>query len=67
MWLMEMTMNKCGRRLRRRRGRPKCIIARTVKGKGVSFMENGITGIRRGTLYQRAIAEIEDREKHCNK
>lgn len=46
------------------RGRPKCIIARTIKGKGVSFMENNLLWHYRdpqGDLYQRAIQEIEER------
>lgn len=43
-------------------GRPKCIIARTVKGKGVSFMENNLLWhyqYPQGELYQQAIVEIE--------
>lgn len=47
-------------------GCPKCIIARTVKGKGVSFMENNLLWHYRdpqGEFYQQAIMEIEDRGK----
>ena len=43
-------------------GHPKCIIARTVKGKGVSFMENDLLWHYRdpqGEYYQRAVSEIE--------
>lgn len=43
-------------------GRPKCIIARTVKGKGVSFMENVLRwhySDPQGELYEQAVAEIE--------
>lgn len=46
-------------------GRPKCIIARTVKGKGVSFMENNLLWHYRdpqGEFYDRAIAELEEQE-----
>lgn len=42
-------------------GKPKCIIARTIKGKGVSYMENNILWHYRppqGELYQQAIEEI---------
>lgn len=42
-------------------GKPKCIIARTVKGKGVSFMENDLLWHYRdpqGEFYDRAIAEL---------
>ena len=41
---------------------PRCIIANTIKGKGVSFMENDILWHFRdpqGELYERAIAELE--------
>ena len=44
-------------------GRPKCIIARTVKGKGVSFMENqvGWHGKAPGEWErQQALKELED-------
>lgn len=44
------------------RGRPKCIVARTIKGKGVSFMENNLLWHYRdpqGELYDRAVAELE--------
>ncbi len=43
-------------------GRPTCVIAHTVKGKGVSFMEDQLLWHYRtpqGDEYQRAIAEIE--------
>jgi transketolase len=43
-------------------GRPSCIIAHTVKGKGVSFMEDTVLWHYRspqGDEYQRAIAELE--------
>lgn len=42
---------------------PKVIIARTVKGKGVSFMENNLLWHYRdpqGDLYQQALQELED-------
>ena len=42
-------------------GKPKCIIARTVKGKGVSFMENNLLWHYRdpqGEFYDKAIAEL---------
>lgn len=41
---------------------PRCIIANTIKGKGVSFMENDILWHFRdpqGELYERAIGELE--------
>ncbi len=43
-------------------GRPSCVIAHTVKGKGVSFMENNLLWHYRtpqGEEYQRAMAELE--------
>jgi transketolase len=43
-------------------GKPSCIIAHTVKGKGVSFMENTVLWHYRspqGEEYQRALAELE--------
>lgn len=43
--------------------RPKVIIARTVKGKGVSFMENNILWHYRdpqGELYEQALKEVEE-------
>ncbi len=43
-------------------GKPKCIIARTVKGKGISFMENNLLWHYRdpqGTFYTRALEELE--------
>jgi len=42
--------------------RPRCIIAHTVKGKGVSFMEDDLLWHYRtpkGEEYQRALAELE--------
>lgn len=44
-------------------GKPKCIVARTVKGKGVSFMENNLLWHYKdpqGDFYERAIREITD-------
>lgn len=44
-------------------GRPKCIIAHTVKGKGVSFMENELLWHYRdpqGEFYERAVADLEE-------
>lgn len=41
---------------------PRCIIANTIKGKGVSFMENDILWHFRdpqGELYEKAMAELE--------
>ena len=43
-------------------GKPSCLIAHTVKGKGVSFMEDKLLWHYRspqGTEYERAIAEVE--------
>ena len=45
-------------------GRPSCIIAHTVKGKGVSFMENKLLWHYRAPLGEdqtKALAELE----HC--
>lgn len=47
-------------------GQPKCIIANTVKGKGVSFMENELLWHYRdpqGEFYDRAVAELEAAKK----
>lgn len=44
-------------------GRPSCIIAHTVKGKGISFMENSLLWHYRspqGTEYEAALAELGD-------
>lgn len=49
---------------RRTKGRPTVVIARTVKGKGVSYMENQVEwhgGVVTEPLYRRAMAEIEPR------
>jgi transketolase len=43
-------------------GRPRCIVAHTVKGKGVSFMEDDLLWHYRapkGDEYERALAELE--------
>lgn len=43
-------------------GRPSCLIARTTKGKGVSFMENTVVWhyrIPRGAEFDAALAELE--------
>jgi transketolase len=43
-------------------GRPSCLIARTTKGKGVSFMENTVLWhyrIPRGAEFDAALAELE--------
>lgn len=43
-------------------GKPKCIIAETVKGKGISFMENNAGWHGKGvddTNYAKALAELE--------
>ena len=43
------------------RGRPSCLIAHTVKGKGVSFMENSVLWhyrTARGEEYERALREL---------
>lgn len=47
-------------------GRPKCIIARTIKGKGISFMENNLLWHYRdpqGALYDQAVTELEAQKK----
>lgn len=44
-------------------GKPKVIIANTVKGKGISFMENELLWHYRdpqGEFYERAVAELEE-------
>jgi transketolase len=44
-------------------GKPSCLVAHTVKGKGVSFMEDTVLWHYRspqGDEYQRAIAELEE-------
>lgn len=46
-------------------GHPKCVIAETIKGKGISFMENNILWHYRdpqGETYRAAIAELEDQK-----
>ncbi len=46
-------------------GRPSCLIAHTVKGKGISFMENKLLWHYRspqGEEYQAALAELEESE-----
>jgi transketolase len=46
-------------------GRPSCVIAHTVKGKGVSFMEDSVLWHYRspqGEEYERAIAELDAQE-----
>lgn len=43
--------------------KPRCIVANTIKGKGVSFMENDILWHYRppsGELYDKALTEIEE-------
>jgi len=43
-------------------GRPRCVIAHTIKGKGVSFMEDDLLWHYRtpkGEEYERALAELE--------
>ncbi len=47
------------------RGRPSCIVAHTVKGKGVSFMENKLLWHYRAPLgedLEKALAELEQSE-----
>ena len=44
-------------------GKPTCLIAHTVKGRGVSFMENSVLWhyrTARGNEYAKALAELED-------
>ena len=44
-------------------GKPSCLIARTTKGKGVSFMENSVLWhyrIPRGEEFAAALAELEN-------
>ena len=45
-------------------GKPSCLIADTVKGKGVSFMENTVLWhyrVARGAEFEAALAELENR------
>ena len=47
-------------------GRPTCVIAKTVKGKGVSFMENNVLWHYRdpqGEEYERALSELQGAEQ----
>jgi len=47
------------------RGRPSCIVAHTVKGKGVSFMENQLLWHYRtpqGDEFSAALAELDGRQ-----
>ena len=44
-------------------GKPSCLIAHTVKGKGVSFMENTVLWhyrIPRGAEFEAALLELEN-------
>jgi transketolase len=46
-------------------GRPTCVIANTVKGRGVSFMENVVKwhhGVPADAEYQQAVAELQRAE-----
>jgi transketolase len=46
-------------------GRPTCIIAKTIKGRGVSFMENGVKwhhGVPNEREYEQALAELDAAE-----
>jgi transketolase len=46
------------------KGKPSLIIAHTIKGKGVSYMENAIKwhhGVPNYAQYQQAMEELEDR------
>jgi transketolase len=55
-------LDKAFRELPFERGKPSCLIAHTVKGKGVSFMEDKLLWhyrIPQGDEYERAIAELE--------
>ena len=50
-------------------GKPTCVIAHTVKGKGVSFMENNLLWHYRdpqGEYYEKAMVELKDNAKHSN-
>jgi len=47
-------------------GKPRCVIAHTTKGKGVSFMENSVLWHYRspqGEEYEAALAELEANQK----
>ena len=47
-------------------GKPSAIIAKTVKGKGISFMENNLKwhhGVPSTEQYQQALAELDVLEK----
>lgn len=52
-------------------GKPKVIIARTIKGKGVSFMEDNLLWHYRdpqGEDYENALKEVEEKyAKSCNR
>ena len=57
------TYNRLGKRILEEFGKPKAILAHTVKGKGVSFMENqvGWHGKAPNTEQrERALKELED-------
>jgi transketolase len=46
-------------------GSPTCVVANTVKGRGVSFMENAVKwhhGVPKGDEYQQALAELDAAE-----
>jgi transketolase len=46
-------------------GRPTCVIANTIKGRGVSFMENGVKwhhGVPSDKEYEQALAELDAAE-----
>lgn len=61
-------LTACFARLRKETQRPKVIIADTIKGKGVSFME-GVTEWHSNTLsetqYVQALAELEGAARAC--
>ena len=51
--------------MNKQKDKPTCIIAHTIKGKGVSFMENNITWHYRdpqGEFYENALLELEEKK-----
>lgn len=52
------------------KGKPSAVIAHTIKGKGVSFMEDNVSwhhGVMTEEQYHQAVAELEEQEKADNR